>query len=217
MFDRLALLEEHLLIGSTLVEGSTLSEAEAREVLAGRTVNGHPVQELRELVAYRQAVEWLGKQLLASPYLSHDLLLGFHEILMQGSSEAGQYKASANHTYRIDGKRHSFTSPALVVEALDDWLLDFNRYVQGIETRPVSKASRLYFDFEHIHPFADGNGRVGRLMIAYWLAHAADLAFCFYARDKVPHLLALQAADDDDMQPLHDFFAQRCRSFDAFR
>lgn len=42
---RLEDLEERLLIGSTLVEGSTLTEQEARDVLAGRTVSGHPIRE----------------------------------------------------------------------------------------------------------------------------------------------------------------------------
>src|SRR6266511_438880 len=46
-------LEERLLIGSTLVEGSTLSEEEAHQILRGRTVAGHPVREARELLHYR--------------------------------------------------------------------------------------------------------------------------------------------------------------------
>jgi hypothetical protein len=41
-------LQEHLLIGSTLVEGSTLTADEASQVLAGRTVSGHPLAEMRE-------------------------------------------------------------------------------------------------------------------------------------------------------------------------
>lgn len=55
-------LEEWLLIGSTLVEGSTLSEQEARDVLAGRTVSGHPAHEARELINYRSATAWLLEQ-----------------------------------------------------------------------------------------------------------------------------------------------------------
>ncbi len=65
-------LEEWLLIGSTLVEGSTLSEEEARDVLAGRTVSGHPVSEARELLNYRSATGWLMEQLDQVPRLSQD-------------------------------------------------------------------------------------------------------------------------------------------------
>ncbi len=66
----LASLEKHLLIGSTLVEGSTLSEDEAASVLAGRTVSGHPVQEIRELLNYRAAVQWVMGELEATPFVS---------------------------------------------------------------------------------------------------------------------------------------------------
>ena len=66
----LADFEQSLLIGSTLVEGSTLTEAEARKVLAGRTLSGHPVSEIRELLNYRAVFEWLRDELVKSPYLS---------------------------------------------------------------------------------------------------------------------------------------------------
>lgn len=215
MFHRMKILEEHLLIGSTLIEGSTLNEAEARAVLAGRTVSGHSVRELRELIDYRRAVEWLGRQLLVMPYLSHDLLLGFHRILMTGDDEAGRYKSSSNHTFRLDGRRHDFLPPERVRASVDAWLSAFNQFSPASPAEePFAAAGRLYFDFEHTHPFADGNGRIGRVLLAYWLAHCSDLAFCFYARDKSAHLRAMQAADDGDFAPLTDFIREHCRSFD---
>jgi Fic family protein len=91
-------LEEWLLVGSTLVEGSTLSEDEARAVLAGRTVTGHPVREARELLNYRSATEWLLGELAKSPHLSQDLLVDFHRRLLDGLSEdAGRLKRHQKH------------------------------------------------------------------------------------------------------------------------
>lgn len=91
-------LEEWLLIGSTLVEGSTLSEAEARAVLAGQTVSGHPVSEARELLNYRAGTAWLMDQLEQSPWLSQDLVLAFHLRLLDGlSDEAGRFKPAERH------------------------------------------------------------------------------------------------------------------------
>lgn len=62
--------EERLLIGSTLVEGSTLTEDEVRAILAGRTVSGHPVREVREILEQRAATEWLLAEVRASPFVS---------------------------------------------------------------------------------------------------------------------------------------------------
>jgi Fic family protein len=97
-------LEKPLLIGSALVEGSTLSEADAEAVLAGRTVSGHPVHELRELLNYRAAVEWLLRELAAVPFLSVDLILGFHRRLFVGFPvQGGAFKNHRNFTFRVDG------------------------------------------------------------------------------------------------------------------
>lgn len=199
-------LEEHLLIGSTLVEGSTLTESEARDVLAGRTVQGHSVREIRELSNYRAATEWLLEQLDASPYLSLDLLLGFHARLMDGlSDEAGRLKAYSNHTIRTDGTRYDYVHPAQVQEAIAVWLDDFNRSVSDAVTR----GAELYARFQSIHPFADGNGRIGRVLLAYFIHREAGRLFRFHARDKVEHLRAVEATDTGDLQPLEQFIRQR--------
>lgn len=117
-------LEEWLLIGSTLVEGSTLSEAEARDVLAGSTVSGHPVSEARELLNYRAA-------------------------------------------------------------------------------------TAAYAEFQQIHPFEDGNGRIGRILVAYFLHWKGGLAFRFVAADRLAHLRAIESSDEGDLEPLTTFIATR--------
>ncbi len=201
-------LQESLLIGSTLVEGSTLTEDEARAVLAGRTLVGHPVHEIRELVSYRAAVEWLMRELAKDPHLSMDLLLGFHRILMQGlSDEAGRFKTRSSFTYLSDGARHDYLAPAEVEPAMRDWLACFNGPAGD---DPVEGAARLYLRSQQIHPFEDGNGRIGRVAVAYWLHWKASLSFTFRAKDRLEHLEALEHADRGDMRPLVRFFRARC-------
>ena len=203
----LADLEERLLIGSTLVEGSTLTEAEAREVLAGRTVSGHPIREVEELLNYRAATSWLIHQLQASPYVSIDLVTGFHQRLMAGlSAEAGRFKAHSNYTIRSDGTRHEYLPPSAVGEALRDWVADLNVADLG---DPAAGAASLYARIQAIHPFDDGNGRVGRIFIAYWLywKHARSLRFV--ASDKLEHLRAIEASDGGELSLLTRFFGAR--------
>jgi Fic family protein len=200
-------LEERLLIGSTLVEGSTLSEAEAREVLRGRTVVGHPVWEARELTNYRAATSWLMERLEESPYLSVDLVLGYHLRLLQGLSDAaGSFKAHPNFTMRSDGSRHPYLHPSRVGDATRAWVDDFNH---GASTPPGRRAAELYAAFQQIHPFDDGNGRIGRVLITYWLHWKHRLAFRFYAVDKVAHLRAVEATDEGDIGLLESFIADR--------
>jgi Fic family protein len=200
----LADLEEWLLIGSTLVEGSTLSEADARAVLAGRTVSGHPVSEARELLNYRAGTAWIMAQLEKSPWLSQDLVLGLHRRLFDGlSDEAGRFKSQENYTLRSDGKRHEYLHPLFVSDALREWLERFNA------PEHADTAATLYAQFQQIHPFTDGNGRIGRLLVAYWLHWKHQLAFRFVAADRLEHLRAIEATDHGDHVLLTEFIERR--------
>jgi len=200
-------LEEWLLIGSTLVEGSTLSEDEARAVLAGRTVSGHPVREARELLNYRAGTAWLMEELERSPFLSQDLILDFHRRLLDGLGDVpGQFKSRQNYTFRSDGSRHDYLHPGRVAEALGEWLLRFNAVVSF---GAAEGAAALYADFQQVHPFEDGNGRIGRILVAYWLHWKHRLAFRFVAADRLEHLRAIEASDAGDLEPLTEFFAGR--------
>ena len=202
------LLEESLLIGSTLVEGSTLSEIEARAVLQGRTVAGHSIAEHRELLNYRAAVNRLMTQFNASPYLSIDLIKQFHAELFFGDPGAGQFKIEANFTYRSDGTRHQYIRPARVGDALATWIDSFNHH----ETANIyERAAQLYYEFQNIHPFTDGNGRIGRVLIHYWLYWHHRKTLTFYLKDKVEHLEALEAANQDILEPLVAFFRLRVK------
>lgn len=206
---RLEELEERLLIGSTLVEGSTLTEQEARDVLAGRTVSGHSIREARELTNYRGATGWLIEQLAASPYLSIDLLLGYHARLLETLCEdAGRFKSHENYTIRSDGARHDYLHPSLVVPAMQQWVNDFNH-----EPAPdtLRAGAQLYSRFQQAHPFSDGNGRLGRLLLAYWL-YQRGLVFRFFASDKLEHLRAVEATNRGDIAPLTEFLRQRTES-----
>ena len=200
-------LEEWLLIGSTLVEGSTLSEQEARDVLAGHTVSGHPAHEARELLNYRSATAWLLEQLERVPWLSQDLVLGFHARLLSGLSEdAGRFKTQRNYTLRSDGTRYDYLAPAGVPAAMREWLERFNAEPTG-EAR--AGAAELYAEFQRMHPFEDGNGRIGRLLLAYWLHWRHGLAFRFFAADRLEHLRALEATDTGDLAALASFIGAR--------
>lgn len=200
-------LEDRFLIGSTLVEGSTLTETEARSVLKGRTVSGHPIAEIRELQNYHSAVEWLIRLVERSPYISQDLILQFHHRLFDGLTDVrGRFKSNQNFTFRSDGSRFEYVKPGRVAGALSKWLAEFNA---DAREPPASQAAQLYYGFEHIHPFDDGNGRIGRILVSYWLHWKHQLAFSFYAKDKVDHLNALEAANDGNLGPLESLFTDR--------
>jgi Fic family protein len=203
-------LQEHLLIGSTLVEGSTLTENEAKQVLAGKTIAGHPISEAQELLNYRASVEWLILQLKKSPFVSMDLILFFHTKLFLGfHGDHGRWKSVQNFTYLSDGNRYDYESPAKTENSMRKWLEKYNLEPKGASAEVVAE---LYYDFQRIHPFEDGNGRIGRVLIAYYLHWKFKSYLVFRLKDKVEHLKVLESANHGNFKPLAQFFKKRIHS-----
>lgn len=93
--------------------------------------------------------------------------------------------------------------PALVA----DWLADANRGPSSDE-HPMLFLAELHARLERIHPFRDGNGRVGRLATNLLLVRQGYPPAVIYKRDRARYLRALRRADRDDAGPLAEMFAR---------
>jgi len=205
-------LESKLLIGSTLVEGSTLSESESKKILSGKTVSGHLISEARELLNYRSAAQWLIAELNKSPYISIDLIVEFHKRLFVGfPGEFGIFKKTQNFTYNSKGDRFNYIKPSKTQESVALFVNDFNDFAKKDKDQAVETGSALYYRFQEIHPFEDGNGRIGRILISFWF-YKHHLEFSFFLKDKMDHLQALEKANLGDMKPLILFFKKRLKN-----
>lgn len=165
------------------------------------------MREAAELLNYRGATAWLIDQVRVTPYVSVDLVTGFHLRLMTGiSGEAGRFNGHANYTIRTDGVRHDYLHPSKVSEAVGSWVTDLN---ESGARAPAADAAALYARFQAIHPFDDGNGRVGRIFVSYFLHWKHRYTFPFFATDKLEHLRAIEASDAGDLSLLTRFFDAR--------
>lgn len=125
---------------------------------------------MREVANYRQALEW-GDQEIKTNALSTNLVLGLHARLMsgvRGTSSAGRFKEYQNAIVAhgkqsIDEAVFVPPSPQNVFGLMND----LQHYLNNIHNRQprVVQCALAHYQFETIHPFVDGNGRVGRLLI----------------------------------------------------
>jgi len=157
--------------GSLAIEGNTLSEAQITAILEGKRVIAPPreVQEIKNaLAAYDQFVT-------LKPEHEKDLLEA-NRILMSGLiDEAGSYRHGGVGV--MAGSQVIHMAPP--ADRVPHLMADLFRWLATTDAHPLITSSVFHYEFEFIHPFADGNGRMGRLwqslILARWNPLFADI------------------------------------------
>lgn len=140
---------------SLAIEQNTLSLDQVTDVIEGKRVLGPP-QDIREV---KNAYEAYERVSMLDPYSVKNLLLA-HKLLMDGLvKEAGSFRSGNVGVYAGDQLIHAGT-PAKYVPDLMSQLMT---WLKESKLHPLVKSCIFHYEFEFIHPFADGNGRTGRL------------------------------------------------------
>ena len=156
---------------SSQIEGtqSTLDDLLTHEL---GEAPGVPVEDVAEVSRYVEAMNHGLRRLQANFPLSNRLLREMHEILLADGRGAektpGEFRRSQNW---IGGSRPgnaAFVPPP--PQDVDSCMGDLERFLHS-DTPPLVKAALAHVQFETIHPFLDGNGRIGRLLITLLLCH----------------------------------------------
>ena len=141
--------------GSLAIEGNILTEEQISTILDGKPV----VAPLRDVQEARNATKAYERYERWDPASEADLL-NAHEILMAGLVDApGRYRPGRAAVMGPDGIQH-VGPPAARVRSLMAELL---AWLRDTDDHPLIASSVFHYEFEFIHPFEDGNGRMGRL------------------------------------------------------
>ena len=143
------------ILSSLAIEGNTLSEGQVTDILNGKPVFGPP----REILEVKNAVEVYDVIRDLDAHKEDDLLRA-HGLLMKGLiGLAGVYRQSGVGVF--DGEKAIHIAPPYnMVPRLMGNLFD---YLVNFEEEPIIASCVFHYEFEFIHPFEDGNGRMGRL------------------------------------------------------
>jgi Fic family protein len=149
---------------SLAIEGSTLSLDEVTAVLDGKLVAGRQ-EEIKEV---KNAYEAYDRIMTFSPYEVKDFLEA-HRLMTRGLiEESGKFRGGDAGVFNGDVAIHIGARPQFVPQLIGE-LLD---WAKESELHAVIKSAILHYEIETIHPFADGNGRMGRLwqtlLLAKW-------------------------------------------------
>ena len=153
---------------SNAIENSTLTLAETEKILLELEVSRDvSVREVFEAKNLARVMQYLPSKVGTQPVdLSFILLL--HKMLIGGINDeiAGRLRAPQEYV-RVG--TYIAPAPELVEKMVQSALQE---YVSDHEAYFLEKIAKFHLTFEHIHPFCDGNGRIGRLLINYQLLQA---------------------------------------------
>ncbi len=197
------------------IENEEIEYHDTREIFESGKVLGYTgsTKAIFEQQNQKLCYDYLKEKIVTAEPLSIQLVLEVHSILTSGTYDErrfivnderpGQFK---KHDY-VTGKHEIGLHPEEVESALSDLVSEMNDYTG---TNILKSASYFHLRFEHIHPFADGNGRVGRTLMNYYMMIHGEPPIIIFDEDKGKYYSALEVYDtDEEIEPLYNFLKEQ--------
>lgn len=144
---------------SNAIEGNTLTLRETDLVLRGLTIDRKPLKDHMEAVGHKEAFEFVSELVKQNEPLSERIIKQIHFLVLVGNKDdRGVYRKVP---VRIMGAKHEPVQPYMIEPKMEELLKSFMEGKEHI----ITKLARFHIEFEGIHPFIDGNGRTGRLLV----------------------------------------------------
>lgn len=141
--------------GTLAIEGNTLTEEQITAIVEGKPVLG----SVRELAEVKGAIAAYDALPSLTPSNLNDLLSAHGLMMRECLVNAGEFRSKGVGIHK-GGVVHHVAPPAHQVSGL---MADLTQWLQQAKDHPLITSSVFHYEFEFIHPFSDGNGRMGRL------------------------------------------------------
>lgn len=206
-------LETELAYTSNHIEGNTLTRQETALVIQeGITKGEKPFKDYLEAKNHAAAFRYILDVLSQNKDISQDDILKIHSFILKGINDsfAGRYR---NVPVRIGGSRVILPNPIKVSGLMADFITYLNN-----EKDPIQKAIMGHFKFVSIHPFVDGNGRVGRLLMNLILLQNNLWPIIIRPRDRKIYINSIEKGQFTQDTSSYQSFMQKAfaRSLDSY-
>ena len=191
---------------SLAIEGNTLSEGEVQAVLEGKKV----VAPLKEIQEVKNAIKTYELYPKLNPFSIQDLLLA-HGTMMSGLvDEAGMFRKGGVGVF--DGDKPIHIAPP--ADRVRDLMSNLFGWLENADDHVLIRSCVFHYEFEFIHPFADGNGRIGRLWQSLILGRLNPIfehlpvENMVYSNQQAYYLAINRSSDLGDSGPFIDFMLE---------
>ena len=211
---------------SNAIEGNSLTLGETRSlILHGLTAHGKPMRDHLDIEGHDSAAQAIEAAVKNDEELNEVFIRNLHKVLLKEPYEMpavtpdgrrtkrtisiGEYKTVPNNVVTSTGETYYYTPPEQVKSAMSD-LIDWYRAKEREGEHPIILAATFHYRFVRIHPFDDGNGRMGRLLMNMILIKHGYTVALVRRESRDEFILLLEQADKTE--ELGDFinFIARC-------
>jgi len=173
---------------SNAIEGSTITEDEVREIIHDHIAPNKPLRDVKETEAHSNVFLEIIKQ---EHKITNDILLKWHNEIF---SETKQDIAGKIRDYNV--RVGLYIAPDW--QDLKDLMRDLIDLInKTTEINPVEFSAKVHYRFEKIHPFGDGNGRIGRLIMNHILWHTGYPIMIIEYKKRKSYYKALRGEEED--------------------
>ncbi|GAF66482.1 hypothetical protein BTS2_3383 [Bacillus sp. TS-2] len=181
---------------SSAIEGNTISLADTVSIILHNTVPGKTnLRELYEVANHKEAFEYVLTNVIDGKELTTSRIKDIHELLMDRLLvDRGQFKKSDN---AIKGADFDTASPGETPFLMEQWAGNLNFQLEKATTKNeiLSIVGDFHIQFERVHPFSDGNGRTGRMLMNYSLLEKGMPPLIIKGNDKIEYVNILAKQD----------------------
>ncbi|MGE7875841.1 Fic family protein [Peribacillus muralis] len=183
---------------STALEGNTISLPDTISILLYNTVPSQVnLREFYEVDNHREAFDYIMNQVQNEQSLTVNTIKDIHELLTNKlQHDRGQFKSADN---AIRGASFLTASATETPYLMDQWVGNINWQLDQVKNRKdlIRIVGDFHIQFERIHPFSDGNGRTGRLVMNYSLLQHGIPPLIIEVKDKAAYINILANQDTE--------------------
>lgn len=183
---------------SNAIEGNTLTLRETDYVLQGLTIDQKPLKDHIEAISHKEAFDYVHQLVEEQTPLTESIIKQIHYLVLTDKKEdRGRYRQVP---VRIMGADHTPSQPYLIEKEMEELL----EWYRNTEVNFVRRLAQFHIRFERIHPFIDGNGRTGRLLINLELMKLGYPPIDIKFKDRIRYY---EAFDDKNSSAMEQLFA----------
>lgn len=192
-----------LTYNSNAIEGSTLTEKDTEKIIIqGNVLAGKSRNEQQEAINHKAALEFVFSKVKKDFKIDSEFILDIHRMIMHGiSKDAGSIRKA---NVAIKGLQKKLPHYQFVPRLFKEFAADVNKYEGNI----IKKIAINHYEFEEMHPFTDGNGRVGRLVSVSQLLSKGFPPGVIQNKDRERYYYALQMGDIHRFEVIAQFLAE---------